>query len=486
MNKKRYEYWLKRNWYYHDYMAKFYQFVIPQHMKVLQVGCKNGFLLNAVNPCFAVGIDSELEYINEAQEKYPEYQFFCTNIEEFGLEETFDYIIISSTVMEVYDIQSLFEHVQRFCTSGTRIVIDSYSHLWEPILWLLQKWGMRRPTELKNWISKADLKSFLELAHFDTVTDGNQLLFPVYIPFISSWLNAWIALVPFINNLCLNQWVIARPKTGLQPQRPLRVSIVIPCKNERGNIEDAVLRCPAMGEWTELLFVDGHSQDGTLAEIQRVAEKYPEKRIRYYVQPNSGKGDAVRFGFDKAEGDILMIQDADLTAPPEELPKFFNALVNGHGEFINGSRLIYGMEDKAMRFLNLIANYLFGVGFSWLLGQRIKDTLCGTKVIYKQDYKRIQQNRDYFGDFDPFGDFDLLFGAAKQNLKIVDMPVHYKARTYGTSQIRRFHAGMLLVRMFLVAFKKFKLSKHQSYGRLFFLKKASKTFTYCYSMINKK
>lgn len=228
------------------------------------------------------------------------------------------------------------------------------------------------------------------------------------------------------------------------------------CRNERGNVEAAVTRCPTMGKSTEIIFVEGHSRDNTLEEIQRVQKAYPEKNIRWYVQSGIGKGDAVRLGFAQAQGDILMILDGDLTAPPEELPKFFNALIDGNGEFINGSRLVYGMESGAMRILNLIANYCFGLGFSWLLGQPIKDTLCGTKVLFKSDYEKIEKNRAFFGDFDPFGDFDLLFGAAKLHLKIIDMPVHYKSRSYGTSQISRFKHGFLLLCMSFLALKKFK------------------------------
>jgi len=457
MNKKSYEYWLKRNSYYHQFMAKFYQFTVPRGVKVLQVGCKTGFILDAVKPSVGVGIDPEAACIEEAQSKYSQYSFFCSTIEDFKTEERFDYIILSSTIMEVYDIQDLFEQVQRFCHARTRIVVDSYSHLWEPVLWLLQKIGLRRPTPLKNWISKTDAKNFLQLAGFDVVTDGNQILFPMYIPLVSSFLNSYVAILPLVNGLCLSQWIIARPQRYAQTQNSMKVSVIVPCRNEKGNIEQAVTRCPNMGAGTELIFVEGHSQDGTLDEIKRIVEKYPDKLIRYCVQPGKGKGDAVRVGFDMANGDVLMILDADLTVPPEELPKFFNALENGNGEFINGSRLVYGMEDQAMRFLNLIANYLFGVGFSWLLGQRIKDTLCGTKVLRKKDYERIAQNRSYFGEFDPFGDFDLLFGAAKQNLKIIDMPVHYKARTYGETQIRRFYHGLFLIRMFWVGFWRFKI-----------------------------
>ena len=239
-------------------------------------------------------------------------------------------------------------------------------------------------------------------------------------------------------------------------------SVIIPCRNEKGNIEDAIKRTPEMGANTEFIFVEGHSQDGTFDECERVKNAYPHKDITVLVQDGKGKGDAVRKGFAAAKGDVLVIQDADLTAPPEDLPKFFRALRDGKGEYINGSRLVYPMEKQAMRFLNLLGNKFFGSLFSWLLGQRFRDTLCGTKMLKKVDYETIAENRRYFEDFDPFGDFDLIFGAVKQNLKVIEVPVTYLARTYGETNISRFSHGWLLLKMSWVAFKKIKwLGKNQ-------------------------
>lgn len=454
--KKPYEYWLKKNWYYHTKIAQHYRSFIPEHARVLQVSCKNGFLLAAVNPAYGVGVDNDTTEITHAQQCYPQHQFYTSSLRDIP-SQSFDYIIVSLAIMEAEDIQDFFEQLHQFCDSKTRIVIDFYSQLWEPVLWITQKLLLRRSTALKNWLSIQDIHNFLSLAGFEVITQEHSLLMPLYIPFVSWFLNTCIAPIPLINRLCLNQWIIARPYPQIQNPKNYTVSVIIPCRNERGNVEAAVIRCPEMGKKTEIIFVEGHSKDNTLEEIKRVQQQYPEKNIRWYVQPGKGKGDAVRLGFEKAVGDVLMIQDADLTAPPEELPKFFNALITGKGEFINGCRLVYGMESGAMRILNLIANYCFGLGFSWLLGQSIKDTLCGTKVLLKIDYEKIVKNRAFFGNFDPFGDFDLIFGAAKLNLKIIDMPVHYKSRSYGTSQISRFRHGFLLLGMSLLALRKFKL-----------------------------
>ena len=233
--------------------------------------------------------------------------------------------------------------------------------------------------------------------------------------------------------------------------------MIVPARNEAGTIEKIVQQIPELGAFTEIIFVEGHSNDNTLAEIKRVVEKYKGKKgLKYSVQPGKGKGDAVRLGFEMAEGDILAIYDADMTVPAKDLEKFYNAIADGKGEFINGSRLVYSLEDESMRSLNYLVNKIFSYLFSWILGQPIKDTLCGTKVLWKKDYQDIKANRKYFGDFDPFGDFDLLFGAAKLNLKIVEVPIRYKAREYGKTNISRFKHGWLLLKMTFFAMKKIK------------------------------
>jgi len=460
------DYWIQKNRYYYQELARYYQFVIPKGYKVLQVGCRSGYLLNAVSPSYGVGIDNNAEYLTLGKTNYPSLTFYQGTLADVAQQElknqTFDYIILSHTLMKEYDIQSFLEQLHPLCTQKTRIVLNNCSALWEPLLSLGNKLGMRRPEPFKNWISLPDLENLLDLANFETVYNGHQTLFLKYIPLFSFFCNKILANIPFIERLCLDQLIIAKIKPQPLDASKLTCSVIIPCRNERGNIEPAVQQVPLMGAHTEIIFVEGQSKDGSYEEIERVAAKYtnrPGFSISYEKQTGRGKGNAVFQGFNKATGDIIMIQDGDITVAPTELPKFFNAMASGKGEFINGVRLIYSMESGAMRFLNLIANKIFGIGFSWLLRHRIKDTLCGTKVLWREDWKKIEKHRSFFGDFDPFGDFDLLFGAAKQNLKILDMPVHYKDRSYGTTQISRFKHGLLLLSMSFVALKKFKLGK---------------------------
>ena len=305
-------------------------------------------------------------------------------------------------------------------------------------------------------MSPKDIENMLTLAGFEVIKSGNKMIFPVWIPFLSAFLNTFVANLPLISRLGVIQYVVARPRP--EGKREYSVSIVIPCRNEKGNIKNAVERTPQFGTYTEIIFVESGSHDGTFEEIKRVAEEYAgKKNIRYFEHgPNGTKGSCVRQGFREAKGDVLMILDADLTMQPEDLPKYYRAIASGRGEFINGSRLVYQLEDESMRFLNILGNKFFSIMFSWLLGQRLKDTLCGTKVLFKLDYEKIADGRKYFGDFDPFGDFDLLFGAAKLNLKIVEIPIRYQARTYGSTQIQRWRHGWLLLKMTFFAMRKIK------------------------------
>ena len=456
------EKWISKNRYYHTELKRFYKFNIPEDSSILEIGCGTGHLLNSLKPSYGLGIDISPEMIKHAEDNFPHLDFKVADCENFSISKKFDFIILSDLIGNLFDIQKAFTAMQSACTPSTRIIINYYNFLWEPLLKFGEKISLKMPEKYQNWISADDLENFLKLSNFEVIRKGFLLLFPIYIPVISPILNRLISKLPFIKHLCLVETIIARPE-GAPAYPPFdkkdyTCSVVIPCRNERGNIEGAITRTPKLGAHTELIFVDGNSTDNTAEEIEAMIKKYPEKDITLIHQGNGvGKGDAVRKGFAAAKGDILMILDADLTVPPEDLPKFMDAITSGKGEFINGTRLVYPMEQGAMRTLNLIANKLFSIGFTWLLGQRFRDTLCGTKVIFKQDYEKICKGRIFFGDFDPFGDFDLIFGASKLNLKIIEIPISYRERKYGSTNISRFRHGWLLLKMCVVAFFKIKL-----------------------------
>ena len=438
---------------YQQLLRKFYAFLVPPGLRVLELGCGIGDLLAAVKPGRGVGVDFSPTMINLARQRHPTLDFRIADALEFRANEEFDYILLSDLVNDLPDVQMLFERLVSSATSRTRLVLNFFSNLWRPILNATERLGLKAPTLEQNWLSSSDVANLLHLAGWEIIKVQPRILWPAGTPLLAGLLNRWFA--PVLGPLCLTVTMVARVKPD--PRSPhLRCSVIIPARNEAGNIEEAVKRVPDMGSGTEIIFIEGHSTDNTLQEIQRVAQAYPARVIRILKQQTKGKGAAVREAFAAATGDLLLILDADLTMPPEELPKFYEVARSGTAEFVNGVRLVYPMEAEAMQFLNMVANKIFGITFSWLLGQKIKDTLCGTKVLFRKDYAAIAENRSYFGEFDPFGDFDLLFGATKLNLRIVDLPIRYRARSYGQTNIHRWRHGWLLLRMVLFAARRLK------------------------------
>ena len=438
---------------YRRLLAHYYNLLIPAGSSVLEVGCGDGELLAQLHAKDKTGVDLSTTQIALAQARIPEGKFHVQAGELLSLPGTFDVIILSETLNFSADAQRLLEQLAAVATPQTRLLINFHNNVWYPLFSLANGLGMRNPPPTTSWLSSLDIDNLLELSQWETIKRQPRILWPFATPLIAPLFNRWLApLLPWFGFAIFN---VARLRPPPMPAA-LSVSVVIPARNEAGNIEAAVLRTPEMGTFTELIFVEGHSRDNTWAEIERVREAYPQRRITTLRQTGKGKGNAVREGFAVAQGDVLMILDADLTMPPEELPKFYDAIASGKAEFANGSRLVYPMEKGAMQFLNMVANIFFGLAFSWLLGQRIKDTLCGTKVLRRSHYLTIAANRAYFGEFDPFGDFDLLFGADKLGLKIRDIPIRYRERTYGTTNIERWKHGLLLFRMLAFAARKLK------------------------------
>lgn len=447
----------RRNWYYHQQLEQFCRAMIPAGSSVLEIGCGNGSLLASVQPRDGVGVDWSPSLIEQARARYPHLRFYVDDAEALNLIERFDYVVLSDLLGILVDVQAVVERLHRVCHRNTRIVITDYSYLWEPILRAAQGmgWAMSHPAQ--NWLPLSVIREILDLAGFDVIRSGGRVLLPKYVPVVANVLNRFVARLPLIEKLCLVTTVVARPTRSLRSV-PATCSVIVPCRNERGTIAAIGERVPDMGGRTEIIFVDGHSTDGTPEEVERLIANSPHRPIRLLTQQGTGKGDAVRLGFERATGDILIILDADLTVAPEDLPKFYEALVRGDGEFINGTRLVYPMDGCAMQLLNLVANKAFSGLFSYLLEQHFHDTLCGTKALWREDYNRIAAGRQYFGDLDPFGDFDLLFGASRLNLRIREVPVRYTERVYGETNIKRFSHGWQLIKMCWVALPRLKFA----------------------------
>jgi len=438
---------------YRTQLAHYYNLLIPPDARVLEIGCGSGELLAQIRAARKTGLDLSARQIAAARRRLPDAEFFVQAGELVEAGGPFDVIIISDTLNLAADVQHLLERLHAVSHADTRLLLNFQNSLWRPLLSLARGLGLKSAQPQNSWLASSDVLNLLHLAGWAPVCRHGRILLPFQALGLGTLVNRWLA--PLLQWFCLTVFVVARPVRSA-PGRLFTVSVVIPARNEAGNIAAAVARTPDLGAGTELIFVEGHSQDDTWAQIQRVAAENPWRKIKILQQTGRGKGDAVRAGFAAASGDILMILDADLTMPPEELPKFYDVLADGRAEFANGVRLVYPMEKEAMQFLNLCANKTFGLIFTWLLGQPVKDTLCGTKVLSRAHYEKIAANRAYFGDFDPFGDFDLLFGAAKLNLKIADVPIRYRERTYGTTNIQRWKHGWLLLRMVAFAARKLK------------------------------
>jgi len=411
--------WNAKNKYYHDYVRDFISFLTPASKKTLEI--------NPDTPAFS------------------------------AIRNKYDYVVFSDMLGFVTDVTEILTGSLRVLHPNGRIIITQYNALWEPILSLASRLGFRKPNISQNWLSLSDLQNFAYLSGFEVVKSGTKMILPVHIPLVSEFFNKYLSNIFPFSRLGIFHYLVLRKLPKVTFETIPSVSIIIAARNEAGMIKKIISELPTLGSFTELIFVEGGSKDNTLEVIKKEVANYAgDKSLKWMVQDGKGKGDAVRKGFDAATGDILMIFDADMTVPANEVYKFYDAIVSGKGEFINCSRLVYPMEKKSMRFLNVIGNKFFSLAFSFVLGQQIKDTLCGTKVLWKKDYEDIKRNRAFFGDFDPFGDFDLLFGSAKLNLKIIDLPVHYKERIYGTTNISRWSHGWLLLQMTVFAAHKLK------------------------------
>ena len=450
------EKWIIKNRYFYTKLGSFLKFIIEPGRSVALFRSELGQLLDSISPSRATGVDLCAKTVSLASDMRPQYSFINADPESVELPAKYDYLIFYS-LGDIIDIEKAFINASKYAEKDSRLIVINYSFLWYPLILLAEKIGWKIPQPAQNWLNVGTIENLLHLADFEVIKKYQQILLPLNIPLISWFFNDIIAKIPVIKKLCFIQVLVAKRTAGRTHSQDKKVTVIIPCKNEAGNIESAAKRIPEMGNGTEIIFCDDLSTDGTVDEVKRTISKYPEKNIRLVSGPGICKAKNVWEGFDAATGDILMILDADLTVIPEELQSFYRALADGRGEFINGSRMIYPMQDQAMRGLNIIGNKFFSLCFSYILGQEITDTLCGTKVLWRKDWRRIKPFMGSWGVEDRWGDYELLFGAAKLHLKIIEVPVHYMERVYGETKMhKRLANGLNMLKMCIAAFRKFK------------------------------
>ncbi|MGD2058159.1 MAG: glycosyltransferase [Anaerolineales bacterium] len=442
--------------YYHRRLQEIFGFLIPPGQRVLEIGCGDGDLIASLEPEFGLGVDFSSEMVQRASRKHQRLAFIQADAHSLPLNVSFDFVILSDLLNDVWDVQAVLEEVVRVSEAHTRVIITSHNRMWEPLLSVADRLNLAKPNLRQNWLTVEDLDNLLHLAGMELIHTWPEILWPLGTPLLAPFSNRFLSRFWPFTHLALTHVLVARTRTRKVDPAMDSISIVVPARNEAGNIVPLLDRLPEFNQPAEVIFVEGHSRDDTYSAIEDAIADETALKCKLIQQQGEGKGDAVREGFKQAEGDILVILDADLSVPPEDLPRFIEALTSGKAEFANGVRLVYPMQDEAMRFANLIGNKFFSLAFSWVLGQPVKDTLCGTKAIRREDYEKIAANREYFGKLDPFGDFDLLLGAAKRNLKIVDVPIRYRSRTYGSTNISRWRHGLLLFRMLSTAARKLK------------------------------
>ncbi|MBU2103021.1 MAG: glycosyltransferase family 2 protein [Candidatus Omnitrophica bacterium] len=451
----------KKRWgrYIHRVNFSMIESHVPANVKFLAIGPWVSKSLLSLRDSTGVVVDP---YCDKADsESMPKIKFF-SNFEHFkDSNEKFDYIILSFSIGMMEDIIDSFIDLRRFCTSHTRIISTYYSRAWQPFIKAAEFTGLKFKMPEMNWVPLQEIENLMFLADFQIIKRSLFCLVPTFIPLLSNFVNKFISPIPFINLFGILTIEVGRPlhlPDNHNRRHSPKVSVVVAAKNEEMNIPFIVKRIPSTSFEKEIIFVEGGSKDRTREAIEKVIADNPSLDIKFLTQDGKGKKDAIEKGFNAAQGDILIILDADLTVCPESLPKFVHALISDKAEFINGSRMVYPMRGKAMRFCNLLGNIFFSWIFSYLINQQIRDTLCGTKAFWRKDYLHIVENRRHFGQFDPFGDFDLLFGATYINLKIVDLPVRYEERRYGDTNIRRWRDGFYLLRMVIVGLNKLKFN----------------------------
>ena len=459
----RRECWIDRNRYYYELLNRLLRFLVEPQKRVLSVRCGTGNLLANVQSTEGKGVDICPEIVEIAQQRNPSLEFAVAfpDKEEFRTvfepEEKFDYILFND-IGDTVDVLQALRNLKPLCRRHTRILVITYNHLWEPLVTFAEWIGMKVPRTEQNWLSTLDIANLLKLAGFEALETHRLVILPKYVPLVSAFLNRFCARLPLLKRLCMTQVVVGRLLPPPVLKEELSVSVIVPCKNERGNVEDAVQRMPQLGRQTEIIFCDDQSTDGTAEEVLRVQSLYSDKDIRLERGPGVAKSRNVWTGFGAATGDILMILDADLTTIPEELPYFVDVIASGQAEFVNGSRLVYPVPKGAMTTANMLGNKFFSIAFTYLLGQPVKDTLCGTKALWRSDWARIKPMLGSWGVEDRWGDYELLFGAAKLNLKILDLPVHYQERIYGSTKMTRvFRNGLIMLKMCWHGFLKLKL-----------------------------
>lgn len=452
--------WIAKNAYYYEELYCLHEWLVENNKRVLDIGCGTGNLLSRVKPKEGVGIDFSFEMVKIASQKFPEFNFQVMDGQHLEFNRKFDYILMSNLVGYVDDVWQTFRSLRSVCHERSRIVITNYNYFWQPVMALAEKLGRKMPDRIQNWLPQEFIEHFLYLNGFTVVKKGKFLHLPLKLGGLAKILNRLFAQIPLLNSLALIEYLVAQP-VFLHEKTPTHksVTVIVPTHQEMGNVDTIVDLMPQIGDKTELIFVNLPGTDGTADKIKQRMKSYTGKlKIKYLEQSaKTGKIGALRLGVKAASGEIILIYDADVTVPPQDLIKLYLALVEKKSDIINGTRLVYPTEKGAMRFINHLGNLIFARLFTWTLGQHFTDTLCGSKGFWKKDFLEFEKTKIPIDNLDRYGDFYLLMGAYRRNLKIAEVPVRYKTRRYGDTKLNRVLNGWQFLRIFVYFFWYYKV-----------------------------
>lgn len=431
-----YDYWKKRNNYYYSLLKGFFKKHIPAGSSVVEFGCATGDILASCQPKRGLGIDLSEAFVELARKKHPQYQFIAADAEKFSGEEKFDFCIMSDLLDHVSDIPAVIERAHEILKPGGKLIISTINPLWNPVFGVLERLHMKMPEGPHCFIPNRFIEFFCQMNGFKT-TKGALIFIPVRIPLISPLLNKIMPRVPVILETCWVQTLVAQKLQG--PQKKTSCTILITVYNEEKNIEACIRRIPALNREYEILVVNDGSTDATASIVDKLQREFKDLRMISFEQ-NKGKAIAVEKGIEEARKDAVVILDADMAVAPEEIPLFLEPLDTNVADFVNGTRLVYDMEKKAMAQIRRIANYTLALMFSAVIKCRITDTLCGTKAFLKKNFMGIKISEERWGDL------VLLCAASSKGLRIAEIPISYHTRIAGESKMRFFSDGALFMR----------------------------------------
>jgi len=368
-------------------------------------------------------------------------------------------VILTFPLNNFVNLVGFFDKLDSSLNEEAKVIVSYYSKIWKPFFFIFSLFGLIRNYKNSLFFSKDTLEIFLRTGNFEISKKIPNYFIPFNIPIINKFLSILINFLPFLDNLSVTKVFYLRKKNYKKRQNK-KISLIIPCKNEQGNILNIVT--DAKKELIipyEIIFVDDKSSDNTFQIIIDCKKKFSDVDIQVTKGPGKGKSLAVNEGIKIATGYYSIIFDADMTVNMKDINVFYNAISNGNADIINGSRLVYKPYTGAMRYLNFLGNKFFSKLSSFITGELITDTLCGSKCFITKDFKIFNEFKDNNNINDIWGDFNILYSSNFYGLKCIDLPVRYYERVEGETKMKkRFYFFLNMLSTSIKAMNRFKIN----------------------------